>query len=293
MSVLQPTESEMDVRRNDAIKVAQRLIEDRRCYAIKIEERLVDVLEKSQPHGQVSDPDTSRFTPDCRRQKQMDLCRQRDGYKCIFLPTIVNDVAHIIPRSWNDTEENMLLTSTVVPAAQAFMDNDTLSKCYSLFTDGKNLGTMDKCWNMFYINQLLCKNLEQMRMGLECVGIEHPFADDDTRAVVIIQPCWLYRNNEKPKQKVTLEGEGNDFDKMINGIRQIREMEKKPARVEMSTEDAEKCKAMLDLAWALDIVAASSGAAQWPNLLPDHEYWEEIQHWATINRWVDDQALRL
>ncbi|CEI41595.1 hypothetical protein FVEN_g3690 [Fusarium venenatum] len=223
----------------------------------------------------------------------MDLCRQRDGYKCIFLPTIVNDVAHIIPRSWNDTEENMLLTRTVISAAQAFMDDDILSKCVSLFADGNNLGTMDKCWNMLYINQLICKHLEKMRIGLKCVGIDHPFAEDDTRAVVIIQPYWLYRNYQKPKQKVTLEGDGNDFDDIINGIRQIRKLEKKPARVEMSTEDAEKCKAMLDLAWVLGVVAASSGAAQWPNLLPDHEYWDKIKHWAAVDRWVDDQAYRL
>ncbi|GKU03040.1 hypothetical protein FLAG1_05019 [Fusarium langsethiae] len=266
---------------------------------------------------QSEDPDADYFPPDDGGEAEKKLCRERDRYRCIFMQTAQGDVAHIIPRSWNDTAENMELTRQVFPAARAFMDKNDVVEYETLFADTNNLATSDKSWNMLYLNKQLHWYLDHVSVGFKCLGID-PHADDDTKATVNIQLHWLHRTKINPIDKVTLEGDDNDFDKMIVGIRQyenerglayiepgegmfaaVRANNHVPlisghyVRINMATEDAKKCKVMLDLAWSLGVVAAMSGAADWPNLLPDHEDWDDIQQKAAVQRWVQDQARHL
>jgi hypothetical protein len=113
-------------------------------------------------------------------------------------------------------------------------------------------------------------------------------------------------------KKMDLEGWRNDFTDIVQEMRQF-EAQGRPApieadglrvdahtplisghiaRITMPKEDAEKCEAMLDLAWALSFVAAMSGAAWAPYLLPDHDHdvWDRIAQWAAVENWVQEQA---
>ncbi|KAM0416736.1 hypothetical protein ACHAPD_005671 [Fusarium lateritium] len=100
--------------------------------------------------------------------------------------------------------------------------------------------------------------------------------EDEANCIIIIQLNWLYRNKNKSKE-VTLEGDGNDFDKLVNEIRDFddqHQIEQKIsatanplisgqlACIKMSKKDARKCRVMLDVAWALSVVAGISGAAE-------------------------------
>ncbi|CAF3645114.1 hypothetical protein SNK03_010299 [Fusarium graminearum] len=68
----------------------------------------------------------------------------------------------------------------------------------------------------------------------------------------------------------------------------------------MLPDDAKKCKIMLDLAWALSVIAAMSGAVEWPDHLPDQydhynydafgDHDDEIDVKTTVERWLDGQA---
>ncbi|KAG8667734.1 hypothetical protein FPOAC2_12922 [Fusarium poae] len=273
---------------------------------------------KSRSNKKGVNPDDPYFPPDDRGLDQKDLCRDRDKKRCIFTQTAQGDVAHIIPRTWNDSVEHVLLTKKVIAAAQAFMDQETFSKYEGLFADDNNLGTTDKHWNMLYLNKQQHWYLDHTSIGLKCLGIEYPFPEDDTKATVLIQLNWLHRTKLNPNKAVTSQGDGNDFDKMIEGLRQF-ENERSPARVEdgegmfaavrvnnhvplisghvvrvtMASEDAHKCKAMLDLSWTLGVIAAMSGAAEWLELShDDDDDREEISQMASVDQWVQDQTQR-
>ncbi|RGP76510.1 hypothetical protein FSPOR_185, partial [Fusarium sporotrichioides] len=279
-----------------------------RSVSGKASSRKVRSTKKSE------DPDAAYFPPDDGGEDQKELCRERDNNQCVFMHTAKGDCAHIIPRRWNDTEESVEMTRQVIDAARLFLDEDTYLEYENLFADRNNIRTTDKAWNMLYLNKQLHWYLDHASIGMKCLGIEHR-ADDDTKATVVVQLHWLHRTQYKPSETVTSQGDNNDFNKIVDGLR-LFEKQEGPARVEpgggmfaavrvndnvplvsghcvrveMGVEDAEKAKVMFDLAWALGVVAAMSGAADWPNLLPDHEDWDDIKQKAAIQRWVQDQA---
>jgi len=115
---------------------------------------------------------------------------------------------------------------------------------------------------------------------------------------VTIQFNWLRRRWEKPDDKITLEGDDNEFMKMAE--RQIKYgLENSPPYknkhgahvaavradmnipllsgqefiITMPREDAVKCKFVLYLQWSIIQIAAMSGAAGYPHLLPGHHGW--------------------
>ncbi|UPK97154.1 hypothetical protein LCI18_008089 [Fusarium solani-melongenae] len=57
----------------------------------------------------------------------------------------------------------------------------------------------------------------------------------------------------------------------------------------MPAEDAGRFKHMLDLQWACIVVAALSGAAEYPDLLPDYPRWGHPDMRALA--WVDQLIL--
>ncbi|KAH6980170.1 hypothetical protein EDB82DRAFT_510300 [Fusarium venenatum] len=117
--------------------------------------------------------------------------------------------------------------------------------------------------------------LDHQYLGLKCFSIDS-CVEDEINCIIIIQLNWLYRNKNKSKE-VTLEGDGNDFDKLVNEIRDFEDQHQieqkisatanplisgQLARIKMSKKDARKCWVMLAVAWALSVVAGISGAAE-------------------------------
>lgn len=242
-------------------------------------------------------------------EHQRNLCRKRVNYKCVFLPNTLNDVkvAHIVPPTWIDTQET---TETIVKA----MDDACLTgihdidKYLSLFVDEYKRGTSDKCWNMISLDQTLYWYLKNGYMGLKCLGIE--YTEDDANATVIIQLTHIYRTTNYAMENATVEGDGSHFDDILTGIRKFEHQCNLPyiedqqcmpptaisvlsgicTRIEMSKDDAKKCKVMLDIAWRLSMIAGISGAATYPQYLPDHDCWSLIVRDLSTDAWVEDQA---
>jgi hypothetical protein len=231
-------------------------------------------------------------------------CRRRDHHRCIFQHTGEPGVTSILPSSWNEHLDDVYFTSAVMGALYAFFSEDTATELRSLLANTAELGSSDKYWNMLNMNLDLRHYWGQAYCGLYCKGIapcEEPDESTDLAKVpfdVTIQFNWLRRRWEKPNDKVTLEGDDNEFMKMAE--RQIEyERDRSPSyndthgapiaagRVDMNIliesgheftitmprEDAEKCKLVLDLQWAIIQIAAMSGAAGYPDLLPNHHDW--------------------
>ncbi|XEU94955.1 hypothetical protein FSHL1_000239 [Fusarium sambucinum] len=244
------------------------------------------------------------------------LCRQRDGDRCIFMQTADGEVAHIIPQSWNSNIDNTERTRQFFEAARLFMSPEQYKRCEKLLvpTSAIGIGTSDKAWNMLYLERQLHRCLDSTNVGFKCLRVtDHP---DGKTATVTIQFHWHLRRMQPPDVNVTLEGEGNHFDKMVESIRKFDE-NPRPARtklghgnyaamrtnnhaplisghlahIEMSSDDAQKCKAMLDLAWHLGVVGAMSGAAEWPELPSDDDDddWDELRQRNVVEQWLEDQ----
>ncbi|KAM0234136.1 hypothetical protein ACHAPO_006515, partial [Fusarium lateritium] len=254
--------------------------------------------------SRIQDPGASWSQTD--GELQIELCRQRDHNRCVFTHSAKDVVVtHIIPRAWNDTKENMELTRKVIHAVPIFLDEGIDDNYDPLFADLHSLGTTEKCWNMISLDRQLQWYLDHRYLGLKCLSIDR-CVEDDTNCIITIQLNWLYRNKNKPKE-VTLEGDGNDFDKLVNEIRHFEDHHQiepgqdisatgipltsgQLARIKMSREDARKCRVMLDVGWFLSVVAGISGATEWPKFLPDHDAWFPIQHSIAIDCWVEDQV---
>ncbi|CAG7559516.1 unnamed protein product [Fusarium equiseti] len=180
----------------------------------------------------------------------------------------------------NEDLDDVYFTSAVMGALYAFFSEDTATELRSLLANTAELGCSDKYWNMLNMNLDLRHYWGQAYCGLYCKGIA---------------PC------EEPDEStdlITLESDDNEFMKMAE--RQIKyERDGSPwyndthgapiaaGRVDMNIliesgheftitmprEDAEKCKLVLDLQWAIIQIAAMSGAAGYPDLLPNHHDW--------------------
>ncbi|KPA39659.1 hypothetical protein FLAG1_07480 [Fusarium langsethiae] len=275
------------------------------------------LVKRSDPTSQLGDlPRPSDSTNGRIRggDDEKKLCLERDNYRCVFTQTAEGDVAYMIPHSWNDTEINVRMTERVADSARLFMDPGTYRKYRHLLADSRNLGTTDKCWNMLYLEKQLHWYLDRATVGLKCLRVtKHK---DQTKATVTIQLHLHYRRRKKPSGDVTFCGEGDDFNMVVASIREFEDNRKlalariEPGEgkyaavrtnnhaplisghlvhIEMSSDDAEKCQAMLNLAWTLGVIATMSGAAEWPGLLPDHDHWDSPEHndWDEVKQEVE------
>ncbi|KAH7192776.1 uncharacterized protein B0J16DRAFT_316459 [Fusarium flagelliforme] len=237
-------------------------------------------------------------------KEERKKCRRRDDSGCIFQHTSHPRVTSILPSSWNDELDTVYFTSAVMEALYAFFSEDMVTELYPLLANPAKLGSSDKYWNMLNMNLDLRHYWGQAFFGLYCKGIA-PCAelDEPTDMAkvpfnVTIQFNWLRRGWEKPNHRIALEGDDNEFVKMAE--RQIKhELENSlpykdnhGARIAavradikisllsdqefiitMPREDAVKCKFVLDLQWPIVQIAGMSGAAGYPDLLPDHDGW--------------------
>ncbi|QPC72249.1 hypothetical protein HYE68_003001 [Fusarium pseudograminearum] len=241
---------------------------------------------------------------------QRNLCRKRDNYRCVFLPNTPNDVkvAHIVPPTWIDTQETMETIIKAMDDACFLTGFHDIDQYLTLFVDEYKRGTSDKCWNMISLDQTLYWYFKNRYMGLKCLGIE--YTEDDAKATVIIQLTHIYRTTNYPMENATIEGDRNHYDDIVMGIQKFEHqcnlpyIEGQPCmppttisvlsgmctRIEMSKDDAKKCKFMLDISWRLSMIAGISGAAAYQQYLPDHDSWSLIVRDLSIDAWVEDQA---
>jgi hypothetical protein len=130
------------------------------------------------------------------------------------------------------------------------------------------------------MNDQLCYEWPHALFGLKCLGIK-PL--DAQNAEVEIQFNWLKRRLGKPTDKILILG-SNSMQEIVE--EQIRfEDNNNPGpnahipitsghvvTLAMSSDDAENCKSAIDLQWHLVQIAAMSGGAEYPDLLPVLKY---------------------
>lgn len=210
----------------------------------------------------------------------------------------------ILPSSWNDDLDAVYATIAVTEAFDAFFDDVLAAELCSLLANQTELGSSNKYWNMLIMSRDLRHCWGQAGFGLYCKDIapceEYDESIDLAKVLfnVTIQFHWLCRRLKMPNDRITLEGDDNEFMKMVETqieyerdgspryknnfgfpIEAVRVDTNTPIlsghefTITMPEEDAKKCKLMLDLQWVIIRIAAMSGAAGYPDVLPNHHDW--------------------
>ncbi|KAF0635877.1 hypothetical protein FPSE5266_09769 [Fusarium pseudograminearum] len=216
-------------------------------------------------------------------------CCIRDKFQCVFTGTSCGGPVHILPFAWNKDEVNKKQTICSLRGGEAFFDMSVLSELSRLL--GFDLGWSDKFWNMVYVNDQLCSKWPLAYFGLKCLSVKpKQYLDfessEEPDFEVAIQLNWLHRLREKPTKLMYLEDDDNEMREMAE--MQIKhEDDAAPPPTDFSTtiisghtvalsmpeSDALKCRLMLDLHWNLTCIAAMSGGAEHPDLLPEPVLW--------------------
>ncbi|KAM0358900.1 hypothetical protein ACHAP4_004882 [Fusarium culmorum] len=248
------------------------------------------------------DTDTvcSSYEPEDIQQRAAVDCRQRDNFQCVLTATPGGQVAHIVPLAWNNNKGNSQKTFQAMVGAEAFFSEAVVNDVAALIANIYYLGGSNKVWNMFTLNERLYAWWPQGFFGFKCLGIkplDSQNPDDETsedqETEVMVQFNWLECRQGKPNDQVTVMGSSNSMEDLAK--RQLfHEADENPApdRNERSIiaaggmdahtsiisghvvpivlpfSDAKKCKLMIDLQWCLIQVAAMSGGARHPELLP-------------------------
>lgn len=209
-------------------------------------------------------------------------CTERDGNTCILMGTSKPWVGHIVPYAWNDTPANIQKTEKVFQHIQAFFGKHSLLRYRLYLLNPRQLGGSDKVWNMLCLNLSSSCFWRSARLAFKCLGIR-PTTQGES--VAILQLHWMPWRYMEPTEEMSLQGEDNDFDKMVECaksfhsdedshlIHELPELSIPPGHlihVRMPNSEAVRFKAMIDLQWAMIVVAAFSGANA-PLLRPDYE----------------------
>lgn len=251
------------------------------------------------------------FSPDDgkRNRDTVKRCKERDGHVCVLTGTSDPEVCHIVPFSWNDGRANILKTQCVFGASEMLMGTNWADEWDNFLANLEAPGGSDRVWNTICISPILHRWWAQAYFGLKCLGI---VLKDKNTAAVEVQFHWMPRSRKDPTAPYDLAKE-NGLSKMVDEVKAFTDDGCLPAtprygkigasridlscpllsghtfRVEMPPDDAGRFKGMLDFQWACILVAALSGAAGAPHLLPDHPGWADPD--LRTLEWVEQQML--
>lgn len=203
-------------------------------------------------------------------------CAKRDGNACLMIGTGKPWVCHVVPYTWNNNQANVRKTKEVIWYLQAFFSQDWLLRYSPYLLAERFPGGSDKAWNS------LCLQIDNYiwwkcdaRFGFKCLDIRS--TTNDGKSVVILQLNWMPRRAINPAKLMSLQGQDNDFDKMVECAKSFHQHGSPPSihdlsgfsipsghliHVPMSISEAIDFKAMIDLQWAMIVVAAFCGAAR-------------------------------
>ncbi|PTD03049.1 hypothetical protein FCULG_00009213 [Fusarium culmorum] len=264
-----------------------------------------------------NDTDTGcpSYEPKEIQQRAAVDCRQRDNFQCILTATPGGQVAHIVPLAWNNNKGNSEKTFQAIVGAEAFFSEAVVTDLVALIANTYYLGGSNKDWNMLSLNEGLYSWWPQGFFGFKCLGIkpldsQNPDVEtsEDQETEVMIQFNWLECRQGKPNDQVTVMGSSNSMEDLAK--RQLfHEANGNPAPdrnergiiaaggmdahtsiilghvvpIVLPFSDAKKCKLMIDLQWCLIQVAAMSGGARHPELLPTpyvYDPWKRLRRYS-------------
>ncbi|QPC77879.1 hypothetical protein HYE68_008631 [Fusarium pseudograminearum] len=230
-------------------------------------------------------------------QVEKYACAYRNKYRYIVTGESPSWASHIIPFSWNKDEANVCETSLVMGACQAFFTDETCDDLYRLLSNPDDICSSNKQWNVINISESVTAAWSCSSLGLRCLGVG-PKASQcpDTQGSieqeweVKVQFQWLNRPFKKPNEEMDVIANENDMRNMAEAQIHHERMGCPPFMdafgiatghkgcnpilsghtftITMSEEDARKYKMMLGLRWFIISIAAMSGAAWYPELLP-------------------------
>ncbi|KAG8350270.1 hypothetical protein FVEN_g11592 [Fusarium venenatum] len=173
-------------------------------------------------------------------------------------------------------------------APKVFFNDTICGKLSDLLANPHDLGSSDKHWNMIALNIQLLNYWSFACCGLKCLGLrpkatQDPDAPDSTEDSpkvsgeaeweVVIQFHWLNRRWAKPNVEMDLTGD-ESMQKMAET--QIKyEKARRPPPIPQKG-DGVFAAMVLDLERYLASIAAMSGAASYPRLLPPADTSDEI-----------------
>jgi hypothetical protein len=208
------------------------------------------------------------------------------------------EVAHIVPFTWNENADKFETTRTAVSWSALLFPESVVTQLLDICAT--DVGCSDKRWNMVYLNRQLHFWWSRGYLGLKFHGWVKA-SDNDTsenpEVIVKVQFHWLDRRTRNASDEILITGDASSMRAMAE--RQMAfEQDGSPshqrgeeggiisafrvdmctpivsghiAEVKMPEQDAQKFKALLELQWSIIRIAAMSGAAENPELLPEPE----------------------
>ncbi|KAF5618780.1 uncharacterized protein FTJAE_12141 [Fusarium tjaetaba] len=161
-----------------------------------------------------------------RTGNERDECFHRDGQACIVMRTSDPDVCHILPYSFNSSEENARETEIMFGATKVLMSPDFFQKYLGIIANPKRVGGSDKSWNLVNLNMQLHRWWGMAFWGFKPVDAR---AKDPAHQVTL-QWHWMPRvtdrlgpggrdeNKRYPRDDVQLEGDDTHVAKLVSDI---------------------------------------------------------------------------
>ncbi|KAJ4307708.1 hypothetical protein N0V84_012543 [Fusarium piperis] len=245
--------------------------------------------------------------PARRNRDERKKCYDRDQETCVVMGTSEPHVCHIIPFCWNNSQRNIGKTAEVFAHSDAFFGVDWTKEYQMYLQNPQDPGGSDKAWNMICLDMQMHNWWAQARFGFKCLGVRPTTKDE---SVITLQFNWMPRSAMNPTDQITLQGQDNGFDGMVEGVKAFhqqgrsipspQEFGKTAARssgapilsgdlidIKMLSSEAPLFKAMIDFQWAMIVVAALSGAPE-PPKLPLND--DDFDPYFRTMKWVEEQS---
>ncbi|CAK7246405.1 MAG: hypothetical protein STHCBS139747_008035 [Sporothrix thermara] len=238
-------------------------------------ENLVRIFQSSLP--------ATNSVIDHRDKQQSEMCKERDGNRCIVMGTLNPKVCHIVPLSVNNSAEELSKLQRAGDILTALFGTHS-----SLLLEQP--GCSERAWNMLCLNRQLHDWWRRGYFAFRCLGVTPTAVVGDTQgAIVSLKFHWMPRQvtgaaaSGQWKQKAPSSGHRQwvqdwnqrpryggggavvDKDGVVaaayattSRLVQSGHIIKVPMP---SMEDGLGMKAMLDIQWACIRIASMSGAA--------------------------------
>lgn len=125
-----------------------------------------------------------------RNRTESDKCKARDSFSCIITKGDDPEACHIIPFTWNETEEHRRKTTDHITRLRDMVEIESVL----VRPLHEGLGGSDKAWNMLSLDPRLHTYWGKAYFGIRRIGqLEDKAAPFDSVTSVQLQFIWLPR----------------------------------------------------------------------------------------------------
>ncbi|KAH7309516.1 hypothetical protein B0I35DRAFT_440167 [Stachybotrys elegans] len=135
----------------------------------------------------LADRDLDSDRPDRRYRVQEGECQKRDGYKCVVTDSAAPDAFHIIPWSWNSTEDEIRATRRVLGALSTLYGQPVFETLERELCEPGYTHSSDRAWNMVCLTPTLATWVGHGYCGFEPIN----FREENDHYVVGLVFRWI------------------------------------------------------------------------------------------------------